>query len=220
MPSYKDRLLSAWGNDEIYEVGHPPPEIDQEIMKNAQIRPYGTAAPNPGKIRRNQVPQRSPGRTNGTSKEKTKSLLLDELSYYTNVKIIYGNFGIKDFDFQYVFALVQALYSPDISRLYNKTGYSGLEADIEYSYLNPLLQLFKYTVIIRNVALVHVAGKCVWPNCLLCEMGFLFDMLEKAEGVICRAENLLKTYGSLRTGEEDVARLICLPSLKRDSDGP
>lgn len=31
--------------------------------------------------------------------------------------------------------------------------------------------------------------------CLLCEMGYLFDMLEKAEGSICQATNLLKTFG-------------------------
>lgn len=85
----------------------------------------------------------------------------------------------------------------DQYRLYNQTLYSGLEADIEDSYLNPLLQLLKYTPLIRNLALTHVAGKCLASDCLLCESGFLFDMLEKAEGVICRAKNLLKMYGVL-----------------------
>ena len=87
-----------------------------------------------------------------------------------------------------------------VRRMYNKTGYSGLETDIEDSYLNPLLQLLKYTSFVRNLALAHVGGSCLAPDCLLCEMGFLFDMLEKAGGVTCRATNLLKTYGSLHLG--------------------
>jgi PAB-dependent poly(A)-specific ribonuclease subunit 2 len=33
--------------------------------------------------------------------------------------------------------------------------------------------------------------------CLLCELGFLFDMLEKANGQNCQATNFLKTFSSL-----------------------
>jgi PAB-dependent poly(A)-specific ribonuclease subunit 2 len=44
------------------------------------------------------------------------------------------------------------------------------------------------------MALQHAATACVNDMCLLCEMGFLFDMLEKAEGSICQATNLLKTF--------------------------
>ena len=32
---------------------------------------------------------------------------------------------------------------------------------------------------------------------MLCEMGFLFDMLEKADGQSCQATNFLKTYSML-----------------------
>jgi PAB-dependent poly(A)-specific ribonuclease subunit 2 len=40
--------------------------------------------------------------------------------------------------------------------------------------------------------------------CLLCEMGFLFDMLEKAEGSICQATNLLKTFSNHPEGKQDL----------------
>jgi PAB-dependent poly(A)-specific ribonuclease subunit 2 len=40
--------------------------------------------------------------------------------------------------------------------------------------------------------------------CLLCEMGFLFDMLEKAEGSICQATNLLKTFSNHPQGKKTV----------------
>src|SRR5699024_2028731 len=39
---------------------------------------------------------------------------------------------------------------------------------------------------------------CIYENCLLCEMGFLFDMLDKANGQNCQATNLLKTFSSFR----------------------
>lgn len=88
-------------------------------------------------------------------------------------------------------------------RYYNKTRYSGLENDIFNSYMNPLLQIFKSTPLIRNIALHHVARSCIQEACLLCEMGFLFDMLEKAggdSGKVCRATNFFKTYSSLPDG--------------------
>jgi PAB-dependent poly(A)-specific ribonuclease subunit 2 len=84
----------------------------------------------------------------------------------------------------------------DTSRYYNKTEYSGLETHISNSYANPLLQVMHFTPHIRNLALQHTSTACVNDLCLLCEMGFLFDMLEKARGSICQATNMLKTFSS------------------------
>lgn len=81
-------------------------------------------------------------------------------------------------------------------RYYNKTAYSGLEIHIANTYANPLLQLLNFTPLIRNLALHHASTSCVDEHCLLCEMGFLFDMLQKAEGSICQATNLLKTLSN------------------------
>lgn len=85
-------------------------------------------------------------------------------------------------------------------RSHNKTQFSGLESDIQHSFLNPLLQLLKYTPCVRNGALAHVAGNCLASDCLLCELGFLFDNLEKAKGTNCQATNFLNTYNSLALG--------------------
>lgn len=87
-----------------------------------------------------------------------------------------------------------------MQRYYNKTQYSGLETHITNSYLNPLLQLFKYIPLFRNLALHHTASSCLAESCLLCELGFLFDMLEKAEGQKCHATNFLKAFSSLGEG--------------------
>ena len=86
-------------------------------------------------------------------------------------------------------------------RYYNKTQFSGLETHIANSYTNPLLQLLKLTPLIRNLALHHAATACLNELCLLCEMGYLFDMLDKAEGQNCQATNFLKTFSSIPEGE-------------------
>jgi PAB-dependent poly(A)-specific ribonuclease subunit 2 len=82
-------------------------------------------------------------------------------------------------------------------RFYNKTPYSGLETHIANSYANPLLQLYRFIPIIRNLSLLHTATSCLLPDCMLCQLGFLTDMLEKAEGQNCQATNFLKTFSSI-----------------------
>lgn len=83
---------------------------------------------------------------------------------------------------------------------YNKTQYSGLENNVPNSYANSLLQVMHYTPLIRNLALQHAASACLVDPCLLCEIGFVFDMLEKAEGTTCQATNMLKALSSLPQG--------------------
>ena len=100
---------------------------------------------------------------------------------YGNVEIKYSKFGIEDFDFGY----------------YNYTKYSGLETHIVNSYANALLQLYRFTPVVRNLALHHTARDCGYKNCMLCELGFLIDMLEKAKGKSCQASNFLKTLSKL-----------------------
>ena len=97
-----------------------------------------------------------------------------------------------------------------VLRYYNKTQFSGLETHIANSYTNPLLQLFKFIPLFRNVALHHTATTCLSDTCLLCEMGFLFDMLDKAEGQNCQATNFLKTFGGLPEGRNSICMTIRL----------
>ncbi len=77
------------------------------------------------------------------------------------------------------------------------------------SYLNPLLQLLRFTPVFRNNALHHVAGYCAEDCCLLCEMGFLCDMLEKSHGKWCQATNFLLAFRSLPEGMRYIMKLNC-----------
>lgn len=82
--------------------------------------------------------------------------------------------------------------SADLSRFYNKTSHAGLQNHIMNCYANALLQVMFFTPALRNLALQHTASSCFDEMCLLCELGFLFDMLSKADGAPCHASNLLK----------------------------
>ncbi|KAE8137625.1 PAB-dependent poly(A)-specific ribonuclease subunit pan2 [Aspergillus pseudotamarii] len=214
MPYYHERLFSAWPSHLVFEIGSPPASIDQALIPYLRPAEIGHYAPNPKKTRRNQVentralansepaliaPKFLSEKAREQSKAKSDGLVTDAaetlagtklngeteddpLLKYSNVEIKYSRFGVDDFDF----------------RFYNQTKFSGLETHIANSFTNALLQLFKFIPLIRNVALYHAASTCIFENCLLCEMGYLFDMLEKADGQNCQATNLLKTFGSFR----------------------
>lgn len=95
---------------------------------------------------------------------------------YQSVEIQFSKYGVDDFDFEF----------------YNKTRYAGLENHIANSYANSLLQVLHFTPLVRNLALQHAATDCLSEKCLLCELGYLSDMLQKTEGSSCHASNLLK----------------------------
>ncbi|KAI9806554.1 MAG: poly(A)-specific ribonuclease [Piccolia ochrophora] len=214
LPYYREQLLSAWPSHLIFEVGAPPAKVDPDILASMTPTEFGGYASNPGTKRRNQLENtRSPEKANAplvapkflsekareaaneASRDRRASEVAETLSaatlagglkaevpvMYRNVEIKYSKFGVDDFDFEF----------------YNKTRYSGLETHIANSYSNPLLQLFKFTPLLRNLALHHAATNCLAEMCLLCEMGYLFDMLESASGQNCQATNLLKTFSSM-----------------------
>ncbi|RYO75169.1 hypothetical protein DL764_010563 [Monosporascus ibericus] len=211
LPYYREVLLSAWpSNIAITEVGAPPVKVDQQFLAGLTERDWGCFGKNTRTLRRNQVENtrsasentqstlkppkflsekarelaKSPAGTpppeeavseisQVVSDRKLESHKVDVPEMYQNIEIKYSKFGIDDFDFG--------------------TQYSGLQNHIVNAYANALLQIMHYTPLIRNIALQHAATACVDELCLLCELGFLFDMLYKAEGDACQASNLTKT---------------------------
>ncbi|KKY24389.1 putative pab-dependent polyspecific ribonuclease subunit pan2 [Phaeomoniella chlamydospora] len=211
MPYYNEKLLSAWPSHFVFDVGAPPPQIDPAMIPYLQKVDGAQYAPNPRKTRRYQVwdtravqaetsmtapkflsekaknnGKHTNGRRASDAAQSLAATSLDDktgdevLLKYSNVEIKYSRFGVDDFDFRY----------------YNKTEFSGLETHISNSYTNALLQLYRFMPLIRNLALHHAATSCFADPCHLCELGFLFDMLEKAAGQNCQATNLLKTLSS------------------------
>ncbi|KAI0844665.1 PAB-dependent poly(A)-specific ribonuclease subunit PAN2 [Daldinia vernicosa] len=243
MPYYREVLLSAWPSNMITEVGAPPVKIDAQFLATLQEREWGYFGKNTRPLRRNQVEDtrnnensqsslkppkflsekareaaKSPAGTPAPEEvvpeipqilqdNKLESLKIEVPELYQNIEIKYSKFGIDDFDFGY----------------FNKTQYSGLQNHIVNAYANPLLQVMHYTPLIRNIALQHAATACVDELCLLCELGFLFDMLYKAEGEACQASNFTKTLsyhpeaGKLGLLEEEphASRTVMLQHLAR-----
>lgn len=218
MPYYHDRLLSAWPSHLVFDIGAPPaPPLEQAMMPDLQPAEMGyyyknrnskglhryqvedtRAAHSTGSIvapkflseKAKLSPAKDFGRQLSEAVEALAGATLngkaqtdeERMLKYSNVEIKYSRFGVDDFDFKY----------------YNKTPFSGLETHITNSFINSLLQLYKFVPRIRNLALHHAATRCVSENCLLCEFGFLFDMLEKASGQNCQATNVLRAFGANR----------------------
>lgn len=89
------------------------------------------------------------------------------------------------------------------NRYFNKTPYAGLETHIKNSYLNPLLQLLFSITPLRLLCMNHVHSACYTINCLTCELGFLFKMLEAAgkhSGSTCQATNFLRAFNGIPQG--------------------
>jgi PAB-dependent poly(A)-specific ribonuclease subunit 2 len=215
LPFYSDALLSAWPTQLLHEVGAPAAPIDPSVMAYLQPSEFGHFAPNVArKGRRYQTENTRLGvlpatiaapkflsekareaahegdtatistveALNGLSIPGRTQTEEERMLKYNKVEIKYSRFGVDDFDFSF----------------FNKTQYSGLETHIANSYINSLVQLYKFVPLLRNVAIQHAATQCIYASCFLCEFGFLFDMLEKADGQNCQATNLLRAFGACR----------------------
>ncbi|KAG2231202.1 hypothetical protein INT48_005923 [Thamnidium elegans] len=218
MPYYTEQLLSVWPNNKIFEVGTQPTPIDEEIIKNMKTIDFVGYAPNPGNIHRNQIPRKKKliAKKNGPKfrSEQERELLqssnvlvgdedglhhsgrrsssigdihnldpnvINMPRYYQHVEIQYSKFGVDDFDFGY----------------YNSTPYGGLETHIRNSYCNSFLQVLYFIIPLRKIAKSHIKIACPKDNCLLCELGFLFRMLEDSKGQNCQATNFLRAFSTI-----------------------
>lgn len=224
VPYYRETLLSALPNIFISDVGAPPPKFSQQDLApltKASFGFYGKVPPHRRSVPRNQAEDtrsadkhnlaiRAPKFLSEKARDSAKSSIaeavieaqVDQVAHalgtaeleslktdvpalYQNVEIQFSKYGVDDFDFEF----------------YNKTRYAGLENHIANSYANSLLQVLHFTPLVRNLALQHAATDCLSEKCLLCELGFLSDMLQKTEGSSCHASNLLKCLTSHPPGE-------------------
>ncbi|KAH7032044.1 ubiquitin carboxyl-terminal hydrolase-domain-containing protein [Linnemannia elongata] len=207
MPYYTEQLLSAWPAKTIFPVGRKPQPIPSVILDNMKMIDFVGYAPNPGLRLRNQAPSLPKVNLRDTPKfrsEQQKELYFGKRKgsmavaqdqddtdvdlatgivpkYYKRVEIKYSKFGVEDFDFGF----------------YNKTQFGGLETHIANSYCNALLQVLFFTPLLRTLAKAHIGQACPRENCLTCELGFLFRMLEDANGQNCQARNFLRAFSTI-----------------------
>ncbi|KAJ3333266.1 poly(A)-specific ribonuclease [Blyttiomyces sp. JEL0837] len=214
MPYYMSSLLSSWPSSMTFDVGRPIPTVPPEVLADVKMIDFVGYARNPGTFHRNQVTvkkkqERDHFEPKFRSEQERESLslaqslkhqlALDDVStsdsegpnppfssstvpkYYRKVEIKYSKFGVEDFDFGF----------------YNRTQSGGLETHIENSYCNSMLHVLYFTPHLRALAKWHSTLPCVRENCLTCELGFLFKMLEQSEGANCQATNFLKVLSKI-----------------------
>lgn len=216
MPHYREPLLSGWPNSLLHQVGQPPQRPVEPSDASYRAFEYGIVGPNPRKGRRYEAAdakaqpklsdplaapkflsekpreedanydndrRMSEDLLKALDKAKLEGVSTSDIKFlYRAVEIQYSKFGVDDFDFKY----------------FNMTKYAGLETHIVNSYANPLLQVLRFTPVARNLALHHTARDCLVEDCLMCELGFLADMLEKAKAPNCQATNFLKALSRQR----------------------
>lgn len=178
LPHCDDKLLSDLPL-EFCKVEHrPTPPIDSLILNTMKmVGPIGYA-PNPGNRQRNQVPYQL-----NDSKQLDSPVSRDDDSdlvphRYLKQEIKYTKMGLDEIDFN----------------RFNRTSFSGLEANLPNSYCNNMIQILYFIEPLRSALLNHL---CLREFCLSCELGFLFHMLDTAEGLPCQAANFLRAFRTI-----------------------
>ncbi|AAS53317.2 AFL055Wp [Eremothecium gossypii ATCC 10895] len=100
---------------------------------------------------------------------------------FTKLQMVYGRFGVQDFDF----------------KAFNKTRYSGLETDIDNVYTNAVLQMYRFVPEVYNFLVSCLKMENFSDNSLLTELGSLYDMMVRANGEICRSSNFQEALASI-----------------------
>lgn len=225
MPPFHDTLLSAWPGDLVFKVGKISKHIDPEILRSSelingiQIARYNkdkfgprnhankfydiSAGKGDGMIvpkfisERNETgeddTQNDNNKSDGNQEETNgngnvfdlKSENGDVPNAYKQISILYSRFGVDDFDFDY----------------YNRTEYSGLEINSGNSFLNPILQLYRYVAPMFNYALLSLAEDVTNTSNLLVELGYVYDMMTKSEGRHCAASNFQILFSMIKEAQ-------------------
>jgi PAB-dependent poly(A)-specific ribonuclease subunit 2 len=101
---------------------------------------------------------------------------------YRKVEVKCSKYGVETFDFTY----------------YNKTEFSGLEANVPNAYCNAMLQVLYYLSPLRRTLLNHLCDK---EFCLSCELSFLWHMLDQRTFKACQPTNFLRAFRTIDSAQ-------------------
>lgn len=180
-------LLSDWPEQYMKVRYRPTPPVDPAILQSMKIVGSIGYAPNLYNKKRNQVPykfSRTKGQKSAAGElpqgKNEQGMAVHVPWRYRRIEIKYGKHGMDDFDYDQ----------------YNRTSFSGLDMSLPNSYCNPMLQMFYYIAPLRALMMSHL---CEREFCLVCELGFLFHMLDVSmgQGTPCHASNFLRAFRTI-----------------------
>ncbi|KAL1423892.1 hypothetical protein MTO96_020689 [Rhipicephalus appendiculatus] len=201
MPYCSGKLVSDLPKEFIKYVYRRPVPIDPVILNTMKMVGSIGYAPNPGLWKRNEVryPHEAHHRRTKDTREETDMIP----QWYKKIDVKYSKMGIEDFDFN----------------LYNRTCFAGLETNLPNAYCNNMIQVLYFTEPLRCAIMNH---SCQREFCLACELGFLFHMLDTAQGIPCQASNFLRAFrtipeasalGLLLSDSDDARKKVNFPRL-------
>lgn len=191
MPYYKELLLSNYPLDLTFGAGTLSKKIPRELRVTALFQPmaYSRSRYGPRNVhqlwyslerKKHEGPafisQQDESRKSDDALLRTNPERTTEIPpAFSKLHILYLKFGIEDFDFAF----------------YNRSNglLSGLEVDVPNSYTNSVLALYRCVPAVYN-AVTRALLSPPLENRVLCELGYLYDMMAHSGGRACRAGNL------------------------------
>ncbi|ODV88230.1 hypothetical protein CANARDRAFT_26383 [[Candida] arabinofermentans NRRL YB-2248] len=219
LPHYDSMLLSAWPAEMKFQTGAMPRQIDPEILRSSKtidgftIARYNKEKYGPRNLYQKYEPlykkkvdgtifpkfisERDDDADENEEKVKQKHINMEKAFIYTSdsgdvpnafkkVDILYSKFGVDDFDFDF----------------YNNTKYAGLETHVDNSYCNAIFQLYRFVPSIFNFVVKTLAEDVKYDDSVLAELGYLYDMLVKANGKHCAASNFQRLFATIPKAKE------------------
>lgn len=180
-------MLSDWPEQYMKVRYRSTPPVDAEVLQSMKLVGSIGYAPNLHNKKRNQVEYKF-SRNKGPKSSQNENVIVkteDGITVhvpwrYRKMEIKYSKLGIDDFDYDQ----------------YNRTCFSGLDNSLPNSYCNPMIQMFYYISPLRALVMSHL---CEREFCLVCELGFLFHMLDVSmgQGTPCHASNFLRAFRTI-----------------------
>ncbi|CCK70886.1 poly(A)-specific ribonuclease KNAG_0F02190 [Huiozyma naganishii CBS 8797] len=216
LPYYHEKLLSAWPYVLFKSEGTLPSHIDDNIplssvqtgianansnkqlflnsgisLKNKKFpfhlydfNKYGDFNVPPKYVSLKEIRKKlnAPGSNNAAGMLIFKSHKSSDVPpAYGQLPFTCGRYGSDNFDF----------------KSYNNTRYSGLDNDVDNLYTNAVIQMYRFVPEVFNFVVGCLKNENFARASTLSELGYLYDMMNRSKGRVCRSTNFQSTLNSI-----------------------